>query len=259
MRLLTYNLYFGGADRAEQILAVLTHANADVIALTEADDRAVVEMLAARLGMVHQWARGSGDRHIATLSRFPIVDWHIYNRPPLSQAALETTLEIRPSPIGSEVGGVGVTIYNVHLLPYLFLPFELRRWQAVGCLLQIIRQQPSGPHLLVGDFNAIAPGDRVLQHLHPPRMRRQQALQFNIIFRLALRRLLSAGYTDCFRALHPADDGFTWMPPRPSTRYDYILADPTLARALTACRVVDDLPAIATASDHLPLMADFEF
>ncbi len=245
-RILAYNLYFGGRDRFEAIHTVLTHVQADVITLTEADDAEVVAILAERLGMHHVWARGSGERHIATLSRLPIVDWHVYNTPPLTQAVLETKLD-------------SLTVYNVHLLPYLLLPFEIRRWQAVGKLLAVIRARRPGPHLIMGDLNSIAPGDQVLQRRNPPPMRRLMALQLGLIFRLALPRLLKAGYVDCFRCLHPNEPGFTWMPGNLTTRYDYILADPILAPALRVCRVVDDVDAVNTASDHLPLLADFKF
>jgi len=269
LRVLAYNLYFGGTDRVDAILAVLRHAGADVVALTEADDARVVATLAEGLEMRHVWERGSGDRHIATLSRFPIVESRIYNTPPLTQAVLETRIEMphppTPSPeTGSLVSGEGgrggeaITLYNVHFLPYLLLPYEIRRWQAVGRLLGVIRSRRPGPHVILGDLNAIAPRDRVLQRNNPPRMRRVMALQINLIFRLAIPRLLGAGYVDCFRRLHPGEDGFTWRPGNRTTRYDYVLADPALAPALRSCRVVDDVEAVNAASDHFPLLAEFD-
>jgi exonuclease III len=134
----------------------------------------------------------------------------------------------------------------------------VRRWQAVGRLLSLIRARPPGPHLILGDLNAIAPGDRVLQSRNPARMRRLMALQFGAIFRLALPRLLRAGYVDCFRRARPAEDGFTWMPGNRTTRYDYILADACLALRLQTCRVLDEAPEAALASDHLPVLAEFD-
>jgi exodeoxyribonuclease-3 len=249
LRVLTYNLYFGGTGRLAEIYSVLAHIGADVVGLTEADDPAVVATLAERLGLYHIWAEGSGDRHIATMARWPILEWQIYRHPPLTQAVLETKLAL---PAGT------ISIYNTHFLPTLLLPFEIRRWQAVGKLLQIIQTRQPGPHLIMGDLNAIAPGDRVLQRNNPARMRRLMALQFNLIFRLALPRLLKAGYVDCFRRLHPSADGFTWMPGNLTTRYDYILADPRLAAHLQNCRVIDEIQAVCAASDHLPLLAEFE-
>jgi exodeoxyribonuclease-3 len=247
-RIVTYNLEFGGREQVEAIHQVLAHLDPDVVTLTEADDPGVVTTLARRLGRRHVWAEGSGDRHIAALSRHPVRSWRVYNRPPLTQAVLEVRLDLPQGPL---------TVYGVHFLPFLLLPFELRRWQAVGKLLQIIEEKEPGPHLIAGDLNAIGPGDRVLQRRNPARMRRVMALQLFLIFRLAVPRLLKAGYTDCYRHLHPDKDGFTWRPGNRTTRYDYVLADRRLAPALRACRVVDDVPAVAKASDHFPLLADF--
>lgn len=246
----TYNLQFGGREQREHIFHVLQYLDADVVTLTEADDRQVVQTLAERLDMHHVWAEGSGDRHIATLSRYPVVSWEIYNRPPLTQAVLATRLAL---PQGE------FTVYGAHFLPFLLLPFEVRRWQAVGRLLEIIKATNPGPHLIAGDLNAIAPDDRVLQKRNPPRMRRVMALQLFIIFRLAIPRLLRAGYVDCFRHLHPEDDGFTWMPGNRTTRYDYIMAPRRLAGSLQSCRVVDEAPHVRLASDHFPLLAQFRF
>lgn len=248
-RVVTYNLYLGGTDRVEAIHSILSAIDADVIALTEADNRSVVEELADRLKLHHSWARGSGHRHIATLSRFPIVESNVYNRPPLTQAVLETRIE---------PGGKTITLYDVHLLPFLLLPFEIRRWQAVGKLLSIVRSKPSGPHILLGDLNTVAPGDRPRQSDNPRRVKLAMLLQLGLIFHLAIPRLLHAGYIDCFRSLHPRDDGFTWMTGHRTTRLDYILADPIMAHALRTCRVVDNLEAAQHASDHYPLMAEFD-
>jgi exonuclease III len=259
LRILTYNLEFGGRKQIEAIYTILNHCQADIIALTEADDPEVVSILAQRLACHHIWAEGSGDRHIATLSRFPIRQWHIYNKPPLTQAVLETAIET-PNAV--------ITLFNVHFLPYLLLPFEIRRWQAVGKLLALIKAKSPGPHLIVGDLNAIGPGDRVLQNMNPPRMRRVMLLQLRLIFRLAIPRLLKAGYLDCFRHLHPHEDGFTWWTAAPTTRYDYIMADPLMAARLQTCVVVNEVTArsrcvaatpfaVYRASDHFPILAEF--
>ncbi len=248
LRVLTYNIEFGGVGRLDLIHEILAHVDADVIALNEADDPQIVDCLAQRLGMASVWTRGAGDRHNATLSRLPIVAHWTYNTPPLTQSVIETTLAW---------GSDQITIYNTHLRPRLLWPYELRRWQAVGRLLQIIRAHRPGPHLIMGDLNAVAPGDRVLHHQNPAPMRRQMALQLFVVFRWALPRLLRAGYVDCFRVLHPSEPGFTFMPGNPTTRYDYILADPDMAQWLVTCRVVDEIDAVQKASDHFPLMAEF--
>jgi len=259
VRFAAYNICFGGTDRLEAIARVLAQMAPDVAALTEADDEALVAELGRRLGLHHAWGRGSGDRHIALLSRFPIRDWRVYNTPPLTQAALEATLTL-PS-------GAALTVYSVHLLPYLLLPFEVRRTQAMRKLLGHAAAAP-GPRLILGDLNAIAPGDRVLQDRNPARMRRVQLLQANAVFHLAIGQLLRAGYVDCYRAQHPNGvkhgpepdeiDGFTWHTGNPTTRYDYIFAEASLAARLRGCRVVRDVTDLSAASDHYPLAAEFE-
>ncbi len=260
VRLVTYNLCMGSADRLDAIGRVLAQIAPDVAALTEADDPAVVAQLAGRLSLQHIWAHGSGDHHVALLSRFPIRAWSIYNRPPLTQAALEATL-------GLGGAGAALTVYTVHLLPYLLLPFEVRRLQAVRRLLAYAAAAP-GPRLILGDLNTIAPGDRVLQDRNPARMRRVQHLQADLVFHLAISQLLRAGYADCYRACHPACirhgpepdevDGFTWNTANPTSRYDYIFAEAGLAPRLRDCRVVDRLPDLAAASDHFPVVAEFD-
>lgn len=250
VRIVTYNLELGGKGREEAILSVLSALSADLVALTEADDPQIVATLAGQLDLHHVWAEGSGDRHIATLSRYPIRYLQVYNRPPLTQAVLFTQLDTPEGPLA---------IYNVHLLPYLLLPFEIRRWQAVGRLLELIAEASPGPHLIVGDLNAIGPGDRVLQGKNPPRMKLVMLLQLRLIFRLAIPRLLRAGYVDCYRHLNPREDGFTWWTKNPTTRYDYIMAEPGLVSYLRDCQIADNIDAVSLASDHFPLFADFDF
>jgi endonuclease/exonuclease/phosphatase family metal-dependent hydrolase len=177
-------------------------------------------------------------------------------------------------------GGGALTVYSVHLLPYLLLPFEVRRLQAIRRLLVYAAAAP-GPRVIMGDLNAIGPGDRVLQGRNPARMRRVQMLQANAVFHLAIGHLLQAGYVDCYRACHPNTrrhgpepdevDGFTWHTANPTTRYDYIFAEAKFAPRLRSCRVAGDLPgaaaatgvaaatSVAAASDHFPLVADFEW
>ncbi|HID52384.1 MAG TPA: hypothetical protein EYP41_10140, partial [Anaerolineae bacterium] len=59
IRIVTYNLEFGGRGREDAIYAVLSHLDADVVGLTEADDPDVAAELAQRLEMQYVWAEGS--------------------------------------------------------------------------------------------------------------------------------------------------------------------------------------------------------
>lgn len=78
--------------------------------------------------------------------------------------------------------------------------------------------------------------------------------------RWTMEHLLKAGYVDCYRELHPEDEGYTCATWMPAARIDYALADPELAPRLLACDVIGAEsipdPDVATASDHLPLRTD---
>ena len=148
-------------------------------------------------------------------------------------------------------------IVGVHPVSRPFVLLELwRRWEVKVALERVVLRYPS-PCLLVGDFNASAPGDS-------PRIRDLGVLnrlmvlvQGQRIYRFAIRAVLRAGLTDCFRHLHPDDDGFTYGPPNPVGRIDYIFASASLAATLTSCFVVRSPSAVDLASDHYPLVADF--
>ena len=256
MRILSYNLQLGGQEQLDAITTVLEAADADIVGLTEADDKAVVCELAQRLKMFHVWARGSGERHIATLSRFPILDWQIHNRKPLTQAALVTTLDYRPYN-----GSTPLVIYNLHLRPYPLWHFELMRWLATLRLLQIIRRKMPHSHLIIGDFNTYGQGDIDLPSLLDktgPQMKRQLRWQRFYFLKLVLPTLEIAGYRDCFRQLHPDELGLTYtLQGTLVARPDYIMADAHMLTLLESCQVGYNLPRAKEASDHFPLLASF--
>lgn len=254
LRILTFNLDGGRPEQVDALYGILADCRPDVAALNEADHEETVAALAERLGMVYAWANGSGNRHVATLSRFPILEWQIYNRKPLTQAALETVLDYRPG------SGRPLVLYNVHFRPDPLWHYEGMRWLAAGKLLSIIGRRPAGPSVIAGDLNSYGLGDslnlEVILRYTSPRYRRLLAWQGYRIWRLALPRLLRAGYTDCFRQLHPDEAGYTFTRHQiPVSRVDYILANRSLTPALRCCRPITHPPS---PSDHFPLLAEFE-
>src|SRR5438477_4820590 len=130
MRVMTWNIWDGGAARISLIAELIANASPDVLLLNEADDETVVADLAARSSYHYLWARGSGDKHIALLTRLPVARWRIYNRRPFTQAILAATLSLQPpdgqAPLrgddtfrsGRAVSGELIQIFGVHLLPY---------------------------------------------------------------------------------------------------------------------------------------------
>ena len=120
-----------------------------------------------------------------------------------------------------------LTVYGVHLVPYHVWPFELWRCWELSRLLSHIRRAVPGPHVLAVDFNSLAPGDRAHFENAPLWVKAQTWLQAGLVLHSALRLVLGAGYVDCFRKLHPPEDGFTLPAPNPSVRLDYVFASAT--------------------------------
>jgi endonuclease/exonuclease/phosphatase family metal-dependent hydrolase len=288
MRVMTYNIEDGGGERASLIAEAIASANPDVVLLNEADDERIVAALAQQLHYASIWARGSGDKHIALLTRLPIGEWRSYNRRPFTQAILHVKLKvvseqlsvnseqpsasnlqslilkrrfavsnIQPPITNDQLPITHIQLFAVHLLPYfMLLPYEFARWRTVRALLQLVKREAHGPHLILGDCNAVMRGERADTTIFPQRIQRRLWLQGRWLPRFALGQITRAGYTDCFRHLHPHAAGLTWMPQAPSARLDYIFADARMAQHLQRCEVITTPPA-ERASDHFPLVADF--
>jgi exonuclease III len=129
----------------------------------------------------------------------------------------------------------------------------------VRALLRHIRRTPPGLHLLAGDFNTIAAGDRASLARAPLWVKAQAWFQLGYVPRWSLGPLLDGGYVDCFRELHPNEDGFTLPSVDPQVRLDYVFAAPSLKDALRECRVVTSPKVVMSASDHMLVLAEFRW
>jgi endonuclease/exonuclease/phosphatase family metal-dependent hydrolase len=251
-RLMAYNILDGGEGREAAIIDIIRSAAPDVVVMPEVIHLAMLERMGSELAMGEcRLAHGlDGERRVGALSRLPILGWRsLPSRRPW-RAGIE--LSVCPD------GGRPLTIYGLHLRVLTTWSLSSWRIQEMCIALEHIRRAAPGPHLLAGDFNAIAPGDRVARR---PTQLWAQAwlwLQVGPAMRRALRPLLKAGYVDCFRRLHPRDDGFTFMASDPRARLDYVFADPALSASLRECRVVTQPDAVKVASDHLPVLAEFD-
>lgn len=252
LRLMTYNILDGGVEREDAIIEVIRAVEPDVVVLQEVMQTVVLERIAVTLNMEHRLAWGPEQgRKVGLLSRLPVL----MARSGRPRGAWRRWLEVSVQLSNGQM----ITIYGVHLIPFHTWFFELWRGREVSGLLQHIRQVAPGPHLLAGDFNAIAPGDRARLDGAPLWVRAQLWFQMGRVLRRALKPLLEAGYVDCFRALHPQDEGFTLPPSDPAVRLDYVFVDPALSAHLRACRVVTEPEAVKVASDHLPVLAEFNW
>jgi endonuclease/exonuclease/phosphatase family metal-dependent hydrolase len=93
-----------------------------------------------------------------------------------------------------------------------------------------------------------------------PRHQGVDRLLGRAIERWTVPRLLDAGYTDCYRHLHPRAHGYTCATWMPAARIDYVFASPEALPLVAACDVVEgrgrSAHEVASASDHFPVVAD---
>lgn len=160
LRVVTYNILLGGLGREELIASVLERCDADVVALQEASDLGVVDRLAARLGMnvaVGEPSDPASRLNLAVLSRPPIRRYENHRHAGMLRAHLACELRL---------GGRVLPQVRIHVV-HLAARFgernngEARRMREMARVLDDIEGWPQAPHLIVGDFNAVAPGDQV--------------------------------------------------------------------------------------------------
>ncbi|MEO6890787.1 MAG: endonuclease/exonuclease/phosphatase family protein [Ktedonobacteraceae bacterium] len=316
-RVVSYNILAGGYNirargrRTEALAQVIQSARPDIVGLPEAihpqafKRPTIVEELAERLGMQFVTGDDNGPVHyrydsefkVGLLTRLPIIRTRVHTRPGiLTRPLLEVCVEDHGEPL---------TVFVAHLVASFSQrrASDLTRRREVREILNIMVPLQGQPHLLMGDFNAIAPGDQLKAsallryvvrldqeqvnsnpadgHPHLSYVIPEGLHMFNPLLRLVPRsRLLmkfvdvaagiyaprtsiglvrGAGYVDCFRSLHPAEQGFTCPAAAPAGRIDFIFASPEMAQRLAACSVIASCEGldVHTASDHLAVTAEF--
>ncbi len=156
-RILSYNILVGGRKRINQLADMIQAANPDVVGLVEATNGQVVEELAQRLGMQHvmsAYPRHEQDWQIALLSRLPIVATQTHFKPRiLTKPVLEVCLE--------EPDGKQFTVFVTHLSAAFSKGWagDAIRRREVRELISIMSEKRGTRHLVMGDFNSLAPGD----------------------------------------------------------------------------------------------------
>jgi endonuclease/exonuclease/phosphatase family metal-dependent hydrolase len=252
LRVVTYNIQDGGLGREAQLLEILTALRPDVVLLQEVFAASPLADWAQALGLEFVRAPSNTHRQQALLSRLPIQSFTSFRpRPPIHTCLLEAAL--------SFASGRTLHVYGLHLLAQPFIAMEFWRWWEMTVILRRSEVARSGLCLLAGDFNAVAPGDQPRVARWPRRLKLLLAAQGSLLFRRVLSQARSAGLADCFRTLHPTDSGFTLPSHAPNTRLDYLLASSQLRPFLQKCFVATEPAAVRLASDHLPLIADFDF
>jgi len=245
LRIASYNIRKGGSRRRAAIADVLKALDADVTVLQEATDRRVVDWLADATET--QVAIAERGRSVAVLARAPARAgrWH---RLPTGRSFAEVDLpewEIR--------------LLGVHLSAGLSGRGERRRAIEVDRILAVATDPPGRERtVIVGDLNAISPSDALSVATLPAWIRLLLRIDGGISTRV-IGRVLSDGFVDAYRLLHPTEPGGTLPAVAPTVRLDYVMLGPALVPAVASCRIGDaSVPMMLAASDHLPLLTVLE-
>lgn len=244
IRLLSYNIKYGGRGRERAIADVIRSASPDVVLLQEATDPHVIEQLSRDTGLAHWGSRP--DYSMGFLTRIPVAHhaWHhpVNSRHPFLELALE---------------GVDCRIFGLHLVAWFSKWTERKRARELRALLDGIREHQSGFHLVAGDFNALAPGELLEVRKMPRWIRAMVWLSGRDIARDTIQLMLDEGYVDAWRLLHPKENGFTFPTWDPHVRLDYVFVPKRDSDRVAVCEiVVSPEPVVREASDHAAILAE---
>ena len=241
LRLLSYNILKGGVGREAAIASIISSVEPDIVILQEAYRPSVVEQLAKTCGFDH-WASSAG-HSVAFLSRVTIAS-HVWRRVRWAKRAY---LEI--------VTSTDFRIYGVHLSAVHSNLTEQRRAYELRALLRSVERHQHGLHIVTGDFNTLAPGERLNMEKLPPRLRALAWVTGKSIRWITIRMMLEAGYVDAYRKFH-GDEGHTFTTWDPHVRLDYGFVPDAFKGTIQRCEVVRTHPSLKEASDHFPLLTE---
>jgi endonuclease/exonuclease/phosphatase family metal-dependent hydrolase len=244
MRVMTYNILNGGQGREQSILEVIQ-------SVQQVYEAAFLQDLGMALNMQPFFGSGNRKRRVVLLSRLPIRSASSHHPSfPIWNNVVEAAIEYRVNKI--------LNVFGVHAKANLGIVGEWRRWREAKYILKQVSPHSGKPCLIAGDFNAIAPSDAVVTTRMPKWLKLTLWLQGNRVYRFSIRAYLMAGFTDSFRYLNDGKDGFTLPSPYPNSRLDYIFVNSVLKTNLKKCWVVREPSVVEKASDHYPVVAEFE-
>jgi len=245
LKLLSYNIHFGGRKKQKKIAEVINAIAPDIVVFQEAIAPDVIEYLSRECAMPFHAARFN--HSIGFISRVSIAH-HEWHHP---HGSKHSFLEIR-------LAGSETRIFGLHLSAQFSKWSERQRHQEIRALLEGIKQHQHGFHVIMGDFNTLAPGEVFNLQLMPLWIRALIWLSGRDIRRDTIQTMLDAGYLDGFRTLYPDDKGYTFPVWQPHVRLDYVFLPARYLPQLKSCEVVNDVPQVNNASDHFPLLIELE-
>lgn len=245
IKLLSYNIRFGGHKREARLAEVIRTVEPDIVVFQEASDPGVIEGLAKATGM-NSWAARPG-YSIGFISRLDIAH-HEWHHP---AGATHSFLEIA-------IAGSESRIFGLHLKARFSKWSERRRALEIRALLEGIKKHQAGFHVLVGDFNTLAPGEILDTKRMPHWIRALIWISGRDIQRETVGIMFTEKYIDGYRSLHQEERGYTFPTWDPHLRLDYIFLPAHFSDRLKSCEVIKQPAEVARASDHFPLLSELE-
>lgn len=272
LRLLTYNIHgWKGTDGridVGRLADVIADSQADIVGLNEVfhplipagASQAALAMLADALGMAYAFGVALTPQFAfaptaaygnALLTRYPLLAHAGHHLTPVAGHEQRGLLEAR---VLLPDGRRTLSIYVTHL-DHRSETVRATQWAAVA---QWTVRDRAQPHVVMGDFNALAPTDYANRSDAQAALERIDWTQHFVADGLQLvPRVLKARYVDACAALNPAALLPTFPAAEPLVRIDYIFVSQPLAPAVRWCRPwTTDQTAVA--SDHLPLAAEID-
>ena len=245
LRLLSYNIKFGGKGREDLLASVIRAANPDLVLLQEATDRLAVGRLAELTGLPTWDSRVNYSTGFLTRLDVTSYNWHLPRR------SRHAFLEV-------EIGQPAMRVFGLHLSAWFSNWNERQRRLEIEALLAAIKAHQDGFHVIAGDFNAIAPGEVLQVNRMPQWIRAMVWLSGRDIARHTIQHMLDQKYLDAWSVLHPGQEGYTFPAWDPHVRLDYAFTPDRYRASLLGCEVLHNLAEADRASDHFPLLVELE-
>jgi endonuclease/exonuclease/phosphatase family metal-dependent hydrolase len=244
LKLLSYNIRFGGGGREQALAETIVAAAPDLVVFQEAIDPRVIERLSAATNFPYWAARRSHSIGFLSRQEIEYYEWHY------PAGSKHSFLEIVPA-------GTRTRIFGLHLSARFSKWDERRRAHEIRALLNGIKHYQDGFHVLLGDFNALAPGEVLELERLPAWIRALIWISGRKLQRETIQFMLYAGYGDGFRRLHPDDKGYTFPTWDPHVRLDYVFVPKVFIGRLARCEVIKEpQERVRAASDHCPLLVE---
>jgi exodeoxyribonuclease-3 len=238
---MSYNIRYGGVGKQHELAEVIRAVDPEIVLLQEATHPDVVAHLADAAGyLFHASRRAYSTGFMSRLA----VKSHAWHQP---RGARHAFLEVA-------FANPELRLFALHLSAWFSKWSERRRHYEIRALLSGIQEHQHGFHLLLGDFNALAPGDVLVVGKMPRWIRAMVWVSGRDIARDTIQEMLDARYADVWRRFHPDDPGYTFPTWDPHVRLDYAFVPEQFASRVQSFEIVKAPSVVKTASDHHPIV-----